>query len=704
MAVGGTYAPSLSLRRRFGPAPPPPQVREIVTDTRQTPVAELCVHEYDAPVATVESPPSSQEDVAEMTDRRVSNEIEKVEDVAVLHEYARYGTRAANTPAADAESGDGTPQAEFLIQRDEFLESLVQRVRASCVNVMGSGGEAEGPKRDEGATGWDAHRSPPPRRPSPTCATSPSLLEKRRERDDAEEAAPRARAPSRSRSRSPSRLSSPSLSQKGFAAEGRGCGGGVSGKPASPSQCPAALRSRETSPDARAPSTDFFAVGGALRTSLLHSRCSGVSRGRRSVSGERPEVVDETGVGVLESEEEDAFWFHAGAVTGQRAKSFGSAQHPQWVPRPVPQSRPAWNQRQPPKKQRPLVSAPDTKPPPSSRRSTSRSPERARVPSSQLASTYRALTPTRGPVHSVERAFHRSATLPGAQRRSQAPSHERFSATAPRPAAAAATVPARKSPMEEAQVMTLQSPIGGVNTTNSPLSPPSARALFQSIDVDSAARSSPRSATPTSAAHQQKVGSTHRHSPPTTQTLQQTCDAALERATRAEQQCNVLTLALEQLLVEHVAEKAEWQARLASLEQQLSKVTQWVSSIDAEANLSAEETRTSSPATQQADGATENNAIHEVRDVESARPPLPAPIMTSKTAVWEGEEGEVSSHRCSSSTAGRSTDASPLPGAPGATPTPARRDSAGIESRGASACLVRLPPSPPMILHLHAEK
>ncbi|KPA84218.1 hypothetical protein ABB37_02270 [Leptomonas pyrrhocoris] len=704
MPAGSTYAPSLSLRRRFGPASLHPEVREIATDTRHASIAGLHVHECDVPSGTVESPPPSLEDVTEVADRKVGNELDKVEDVTTLSEFSSGDADAMRTAAVDTKnSSDGAARAEFLLQKDEFLEGLVRQVRASCAGVLrDNNGEAESAKA--------TRRSPPPRRPSPTSATSPSLLAKSKDGDDwgEVEVMLRAAAPSRPRSRSPSPLSSLALSQKGFVAELKGHANGVVGVHLSPPKSPTALRSGAISPDPRAPSTDFFAAGGVLRSSLQYSRCSGVSRGRRSRSAERPEPVDAAET----KEEEDAFWLRAGATAGQRASSLSServsvgAPHPQWVPRPVPQARPAWNQRQPPKKQRPVVSAPGSNPPPSSRRSTSRSPEHTHAPSTQFASTRGTLTSAQGSAHSVERAFRRSASLPGVQSPQRVQPQVRFGATVPRSAAVAASASAHQSSFEVAQFATVQSPIDGADATTSPPSPPSARALFQSIDVESATRATPRSVTSASATQPKRTTSTGRDSLSTAQTLQQTCDAAMERATRAEQQCNVLTLALEQLLVEHVAEKAEWRARYAALEQHLSKVTQWIRSIDAEANLPTPETLTSGSATLHTDNATEKSPMHEPSNVESARLPSPIRVMTHKTAAWEeGEEGINLHHGGSSiSSAGGSADISPLPGAPGATPTPARRNSAGAESCGTSACVARLPPSPPMILHLHAPQ
>jgi hypothetical protein len=742
MAVGSTYAPSLSLRRRFGPAPLPLEAREVARDAYQAPVAELNVHECDVPSGTVESP-SPQDDVMEVAAKKRANEGDKVEDVTALVAFPHAGaevTKSTTTPttaAGSAPGSDEAPQAEFLLQKGEFLERLVQRVRASCSNVMGEGSEnaAVTGKRVGGEV---LRRSPPPRRPSPAPASSTAaVLVQWGSYDDDVVAAedevivPRATALSRprSRSRSPSLLSSPSLAQKAPVAELlQSNGSAVDARNTSPPKSPAALRSGATSPDPRVPSTDFFAAGGALRSSLQHSRCSGVSRGRRSVSAERSDPADnDFDVDALELKEGDAFWVRtvAAATTGQRASSLSrerlgvsATQHPQWVPHPIPQARPAWNQRQPPKKQRPVVSAPGSNPPASSRRSASRSPERAHAPSAQPAPMHKASSSFWGPHHSAERAFRRSASLPATQTKQQISPQGHFSATVPRLAASAAAL---KSPLDDAQVMSVQSPIEGADAPTSPPSPPSARALFQSIEVDSATRATPHSAASFAAAaapehqQQQKSDSARRSPSSNSLTLQQVCDAALERATRAEKQCNVLTLAMEQLLVEHVAEKEAWRVRMATLELQLSKVTQWIRSIDAESNLSLSETQAFPSAVPQASqvptasaGAELVNAVGGSHQVELTKPPLPVRAVPSKTVVWEEVEDEgteIGSHHGSSCvSAGRSAEVSPLPGAPGATPTPARRDSIDGESRGTSTCQVRLPPSPPMILHLHAQQ
>lgn len=768
-AVGSTYAPSLSLRRRFGPSPLPMETREAAINTRQTPVAELEVHEYDdAPSATVESPPSPAV-ASDLTDRKRENELDKVEDVTALNISPRgsvsLATNSATNRAPSTGACDESPQGEFLLQKEEFLERLVQRVRASCASVMEATTGA--PSRDgEELDGQrqDRRRSPAPRRPSPPAVPLSERDAATQQNEDkagqfwgneAEEVVPRARAPSRSRSRSPSPLASPSFSAHNSAIEVRMQGSvrveaAVTNTASMTST--AGLRSGATSPDPRAPSTDLFAAGGAMRSSLQHSRCSGVSRGRRSLSAERPEPADRgveavaQDIRVQEVEdlaEVDDFWVRAGAaangttrlragsVSSERA-SVSAAQHPQWAPHPVSQSRPAWNQRQPPKKQRPVVSAPAGNPPPpptspssSSRRGVSRSPERAAAPrlGGRIASTQTATSPLSfwGPHHSAERALRRSASLPTAPlQQQQSPAQERYSATAPRPTANSVTK-MQTAALDNTQVMSEQSPIEGPDATTSPPSPPSARALFQSIEVDSATRTTPPCATGASAAsktqplqtQQESVeGKAARRSPPASPSvLQQTCEAALERATRAEKQCNVLTLALEQLLVEHVAEKAEWQTRVATLEQQLTRVTQWISSIDAEADLSTVDRRAAPSPTPQAvfyDPAARRSAAADTNvAATSVQGPQPSRDMVGKRAVWEAEEeeeAEISSHHGSGGSVGRSANLSPLPGVPGATPTPARRDGAGADSRGTSMCQARLPPSPPMILHLHAQQ
>ena len=715
-AVGSTYTPSLSLRRRFGPALQPAEVHEVTAKKQHGPMAELCVHECGVPSGTVESPPSSQEDDAmEPLDMKSSNERDQVEDVTVLAASSRSG------------SADGAPQTEFLLQKDEFLERLVRRVRASCADVMqDKGGAAEEPPERRREERVEFRRSPPPRRSSPTSVTAAAAASTQwRDYDDADGAGQeweqrigndvvqRGRAPSRSRSQSPSPLSSPALPHQDLDAAGKSRHSQDDvAAPVSPPTSPAALRSRATSPDPRAPSTDLFAAGGAMRSSLQHSRCSGVSRSRRSLSAERAEVADAVGDDGLEMQQgEDAFWQRASSLSSERA-GVNTAQHPQWVPHPVPQARPAWNQRQPPKKQRPIVSAPGSIPPRSSRHSLSRSPERA--------STRKVSLSAAGSAHSAEHAFRRSASLSGTPPARQTPPQRSFSVTAPRPTVAA--VSTHKPTLEEGLVVTAQSPIDAATTT-SPLSPPSARALFQSIEVDSGTRTTPQStaSTTTQRQHQQQQQQQHEQQPRqlrqcansslslNVQSLQQTCDAAVERATRAERQCGVLTLAMEQLLVEHVAEKAEWQARLAALEQQLSKVTQWISSVDAEANLSVAEAQasSSSPATPQAaeEAPAPDSSASTTHVAEPTKPLLLARAMDGKAAVWEGQEeemeAETSSHH-GGGDAGRSADVSPLPGAPGATPTPARCDHAGSDSRGTSACPVRVPPSPPIVLRLHA--
>lgn len=193
--------------------------------------------------------------------------------------------------------------------------------------------------------------------------------------------------------------------------------------------------------------------------------------------------------------------------------------------------------------------------------------------------------------------------------------------------------------------------------------------------------------------------------------LQRQCDAALARAARAERQYEVLTHALEQLLVERAADKAAWEARQTALELKLGKVSAWIANIDAEADVQP-------PADAPTARAAASTTVPEVLDGASSASTDVSALATRTTAqqvpaagdekTWQGPLAGKSS--VADDSGQHSAEASPSPCVPGATPTPARRICSGgsstaataaQDSAGGSTGQVRLPPSPPLVLRMY---
>ncbi|CAJ1990109.1 hypothetical protein conserved [Leishmania donovani] len=659
------YSPSTSMKRRHA-ATRPPGTFAAAEGASPLPATELCVHECSTETAAlVESPPWHEwgESSGCGDDGKLHNELFQLEETAPKRGGALQTTPADALSKSSSVIGSGAlqtnlPIGELLLQKEEFLERLVQRVRASCAGVPPEHSASTCNAEQDAEPGAVRHRetSPPPRRlslPGVELADGTGVRS-----SDAGH-----RSLGRSRSRSLSLMSASSTvkgSTLATAAEPvQAQADALAGRRVRAAASATHQRSRATSPDPRPPSTDLYATGGALRSSLQYGRCSGVSRGRRSLSAERPDHSDTCAPLDTEMQETEevvnSFWGRAAAastgtpgaaacrsLSGIRSESVhNQLSHPQWNPHPVQAARPAWNQRQPQRKQRPVVSVPGSKPPSSARRCASRSPE--------TSTSAQGLRGARSEERDSTGASHRRAGRALRRTDSLSLQLKQKQTTAPRRAAG-------------------QSPGG---TAASPLSPPSARALFQIHDAHSIAK------TTSPLGKEQETA------------LQSQCDAALARATQAERQCNILSHALEQLLVDHAAEKAAWEVRHAALEQRLVSITEWISGIDAEANLDAapqEASITRTPETATSDTTTPQmfTKRNEVGDA--------ALLAATKNTAWEEDVDIVD----------LTNNSSPLPGAPGATPTPARHDSANADCGNASTCQVHLPPSPPLILHMHA--
>ncbi|KAG5475461.1 hypothetical protein LSCM1_03581 [Leishmania martiniquensis] len=673
-AKATSYSPPSSMKHRFSDTWLPGAFT-IPAGASPLPPAELCVYECSTGAAAVEEwPPSREwgEGSGFADDSKLYNEQCRLEESVQERGVALQTTPGdvlPELPSVTALTGLQTnlPTGELLLQKEDFLERLVQRVRASCASLVRDHATGTSGVEHNMEPGAGSHRgsSPLPRRSSPRDAEAADGTQGR-----SSDAGRRLIGLSRSRSPSPKPASSMAKRMARGTAAGRvqAQADTLVARVARAAESPLYQRSSAASPDPRPPSTDLYATGGALRSSLQHSRCSGVSRGRRSLSAERPEHSDACAPlaaqvrGVEEGEVASA-WGRvptAGIATpgaaGRRSLSNVRSEsvhsqftHPQWNPHPIQVARPAWNQRQPQRKQRPLVSAPGSQPPSSARRCASRSPETSSNARGLRGARSEERDATGASLPNAENVLKRTASASLQVRREQA------------------TVPRRASGQPSRA------------TVASPLSPPSARALFQSHDAPSAAQTTPPR-------------------PGREAALQSQCDGALARATRAEQKCNLLSHALEQLLVDHAADKAAWEARQAALEQRLASIMEWISSIDAEATLDAA-----------SQGAT-NALVPEAVTSETATPHLlrqqseagaaarPTATTVTKSTAWEGDVNIVDI----SNNGGHSVDTSPLPGAPGTTPTPARPHSANADSRSASTCQVRLPPSPPLILHMHA--
>ncbi|XQJ28196.1 hypothetical protein NXY56_004205 [Leishmania guyanensis] len=641
------------------------------------PATELCVYECSSGAAAVVESPQWREwrkNSGCSDDSKLYNELSQLEVTMQKKSGTLQAILGDVLPKSPSVIGPGAlqtspPTGELLLQKEEFLGQLVQRVRASCASVPREHSASTSDSEQDTGLRTESHRvsSPLPRRPSPSGV---KFAESTRVRSS--DAGQRSMGRSRSRSPSPisassmvKRLTQPAATEAVQAQTASLVGRGVQA-PGSPMY----QRSSPTSPDPRPPSTDLYATGGALRSSLQYSRCSGVSRGRRSLSAERPDNSDArvplaSPIQEADEKELDSFWSRATAawtgvpgvgrqrsLSGIRSESVHhQSTHPQWNPHPIQAARPAWNQRQPQKKQRPVVSVPGSQPPSSGRRCASRSSETP-INAQGLRGARSEEKDARGASHrSAERSLRRTASISLHLKQEQP--------TAPRHT-------------------TGQSPRAAVT---SPLSPPSARALFQSHDAHSVAQT-------TSPLEQERETS-----------LQSRCDVALARATQAERQCSILSHALEQLLVDHAAEKTAWAVRHAALEQRVTSIAEWISGIDAEANLNAasqEATGTPAPETAISDTTTSQVSTEQSEAGDTACPTVTA---VAKSTTWE-EDVDIAD--ITNNSGSHSADGSPLPCAPGATPTPARCNSANTDGGNASACQVRLPPSPPLILHMHA--
>ncbi|KAG5475724.1 hypothetical protein LSCM4_04308 [Leishmania orientalis] len=674
-AAATIYSPSSSIKRLLYDTQLPGTFTAPV-GASTLPATELCVHECSTWTAAVEESPLWHEwgeGSGFGDDGRLHNERSHVEETA----QKRGGAPQTTSGDALSESPSGlgavalhtnVPTGELLLHKKEFLERLVQRVRASCSSVVQDHGASTSGSGHNMEPGAESHRGSPP---LPRRSSLLGVEAAGRTRGRSSDAGRRSMGLSRSRSPSPKPASS---TAKGVAratvagpAQAQAAAFGGRGVPAAAS--PMYQRTSVTSPDPRPPSTDLYATGGALRSSLQYSRCSGVSRGRRSLSAERPNHGDACAPLAAQrqgAEEEGlgSVWGRAPAAgtdtpstAGRRSlggvrSEFGYNQlaHPQWNPHPVQVARPAWNQRQPQRKQRPVVSAPGSQPPSSARRCASRSPETSSSARGLRGARSEERDATGASQHSAESVLRRTAPVSSQVKQEQ-------------------TI----APCRVAE----QSPQGAVA---SPPSPPSARALFQSHEAPRAAQTTPP--------RQGREAA-----------LQSRCDAALARATRAERQCNILSHALEQLLVDHATDKAAWERRQLALEQRLASIVEWISAIDAEANLNAasqEATNAVAPEAATSETTTPHLFTKRSEAGDAARPTATA---AAKSTAWEEDVNIVD---ITNNSGGHSADSSPLPGAPGATPTPARPNSANADSGSASACQVHLPPSPPLILHMHA--
>ncbi|CBZ28333.1 conserved hypothetical protein [Leishmania mexicana MHOM/GT/2001/U1103] len=640
------------------------------------PATELCVHECrTGTAAVVESPPWHEwgESSGCSYDGKLCNELFQVEETAQKRGGAPQAT-PADALSKSSVIGSGAlqtnlPTGDLLLQKEEFLERLVQRVRASCAGVPPEHSASACHSEQDADPGAVGHRegSPLPRRLSPpgveladgTGVRSSNVGQR-------SIGLPRSRSPSLMSASSTVKGSSSATAAEPASAQADALGDRRVRAAGSATH----QRSRAPSPDPRPPSTDLYAMGGALRSSLQYGRCSGVSRGRRSLSAERPDHSDacaplDTQMQEAEGEVVNSFWGRATAastgapgaaacrsLSGIRSESVhNQLSHPQWNPHPVQVTRPAWNQRQPQRKQRPVVSVPGSKPPLSARRCASRSPEASTTAQGLRSARSEERDATGGSCRRAERALRRTDSLSLQLKQEQT--------TAPRRAAG-------------------QSPGG---TVTSPFSPPSARALFQIHDVHSVAK------TTSPLGKEQETA------------LQTQCDAALARATQAERQCNILSHALEQLLADHAVEKVAWEVRHAALEQRLASITEWISGIDAEANLDAAPQE--APIAQTPETATSDTTTPQMvtKRNEVGDTALLAATAAAKNTAWEEDADIVD---LTNNSGAHSADSSPLPGAPGATPTPARHSNANPDGGGASTCQVHLPPSPPLILHMHA--
>ncbi|GET89881.1 hypothetical protein, conserved [Leishmania tarentolae] len=670
------YSPSTSLRRRHS-AVRPPGTSAASDGASSLPATELCVHECSTGTfAVADSPPWHEWRGSSgcSGDGKLRNELFQLQGETQKRGEALQTTPADalfQSPSAIASDALPTnlPTGELLLQKEEFLERLVQRVRSSCAGV---------PPEHSASTCNIEHDA----EPGAVRQLKPSSLPRRLSPPDVELADGAGVRSSDaghlsmelSRSRSPSLMPASSMvkrwTQVTAPESDQVQADALADRRDRAAASSTHQHSRTTSPDPRPPSTDLYAAGGALRSSLQYGRCSGVSRGRRSLSAERPDrsgscTLLDTEKQKTEEEVASSFWSRAAAastgISGPAARRSPSGirsesvhnqiSHPQWNPHPVQAARPAWNQRQPQRKQRPVVSVPGSKPPSSGRRCASRSPEIPAIAQGLRGARSEERDATGASLRKTERALRRTDSVPLQLMQEQTTALRRAAEQLPR------------------------------GTVASPLSPPSARALFQGHDTQSVAQT-------TSPLGKDKEAA-----------LQSQCDAALARATQAERQCNILSHALEQLLVDHAAEKAAWEVRHAALEQSLASITEWISGIDAEANFDAAPQE--APIARTPDAATSDTATPQMVTKRNTvgNVDILSTTAAAKNTAWEEDVDIVD---LTNDSGANSADRSPLPGAPGETPTPARHNNTIADGGGSSTCQVHLPPSPPLILHMHA--
>lgn len=299
-----------------------------------------------------------------------------------------------------------------------------------------------------------------------------------------------------------------------------------------------AAESSVTSPEPKVPTIGLYEAGGAIHSSLQHSRCAGVSRDRSTSEETERLAMSEPLPATAEVVEVEV------AMTRR---------HPVWRPlRPVSERRPGWNQRRPTRKEPPVVSAPGTTPPPlSSDRRRSSVPRSPCIPEehqggAQMTNRRRSISPSFSQLHRANseesKRCHGTASIaapPTPRPSARALFHEKEECDG--------AVPATTTPTTTRGVEESEAKAGG------PLSPELEKmAMFYQRQL-----------------HEAQV----------------TCDAALTRAARAEHHCGLLAQAVNQLLTEHRKERESWSARHHQLEGQLHRIGEWVRSVDGDADV-----------------------------------------------------------------------------------------------------------------------
>lgn len=421
-----------------------------------------------------------------------------------------------------------------------------------------------------------------------------------------------------------------------------------------PSSVAAVTASRESSPTPRQPSP---AVHGQPPASALLGRpgrgrrAAGVSRDRGTSPGLSPSPRQQ-------QQQQQRVRPASPAV------SSASRSHPTWEPRPVQQHRPAWGQRVPPN---PAKAA--------SSHGTSPSPKAPSMPQPHLKG---------------ERST--AVSRDGSRHASAAHSAEE-SVKSPTDAAQVASATASPALAGDADS---GARCDGGSSSHASSQPPFARVLFGDPGF------SPLSLEEGNG----KDAACGVSAPLSLHELREATHAALARAARAEARCAELERQLHQRKCEQALEREDLEARLVQLSQQLTFAVDWIQSFDpssvkAEGSVGNETTGADAPGSREAAESPEAMGSHMSGSDDAAAHRKDCEFQTDPRLCLGG-----------------------TPYIQGATPTPTGRDSSNSGRNAATTStadvaatspsakgqsphpggsVVRLPPSPPMVLHLLSQ-